>query len=227
MSGHEDGRSAAQQNESGLEFYATWELDKAIAAFQAAAASDPGNPDYPLNLARAYARSGDFGLAMRALGDYLHIETKSEIAGRYERLFSSALDEVEQVLTTTMPAMEMSLPQIGKALQMWLEYRIAIGRRPLRIPQPEPWAAAVTYGVAKVNLLDLERDKIAAAYAVKEQALQKKYKNLAQTLDLMPADYRYYLGEENPLDQVVEAGETPEADKMLTVLERLFKNGQA
>ena len=225
MTARKNGRLAAKQNESGLAFYEAWELEKAIVAFQAAATADPDNPEYPLNLARTYARSGDFGQAMKALGEYLHNETKDEIAARYEQLFSSALDGVEQSLTETMPEMELSLPQIGKALQMWLEYRIVVGRRPLRLPKPELWAAAITYAIIKINILDLSRDSVAAQYAVQERALQDKYKELVRTLDLMPADYRYFLGEENPLDDVIAAGETPEARKLLSKLERHFKNG--
>ena len=224
MTGRKDGRLAAKENKAGLKFYEAWELDKAAAAFQAATAADPANPEYHLNLARVYARSGDFDLAMRALGDYLHNETKDEVAARYERLFSSALDEVERLLTEKMPQMALPLPQIGKALQMWLEYRIVAGRRPLRIPQPETWAAAVTYAVCKINLLETERANIAETYGVKERALQKKYKELVNALDLMAGDYRYYLGEVNPLDDVIAAEEPAQADALLTELERQFKN---
>jgi hypothetical protein len=121
--------------------------------------------------------------------------------------------------------MNLTLPQIGKALQMWLEYRIVVGRRPLRTPQPESWAAAITWAIVKVNMLDMELAKIAAKFGVKDKALKDKYKELLQTLDLMPADYRYYLGEDNPLDQVVAAGESEEASQLLSDLERRFKNG--
>ncbi len=224
MTGKQDGRFAAKQNKIGLEFYKSWEMDKAIAGFQSAIAAAPQNPEYHLNLARAYARSGDFGKAMQALGSYLHNETKEDVAARYEQLFSSALDGVEQALTETMPKMKMSLPQIGKALQMWLEYRIVVGRRPLRIPKPEPWAAAITYTIVKINLLELSRGRVADQFGVREQALVEKYKELVQTLDLMPADYRYFLGEENPLDDVVAAGETSKASQLLAKLERRFKN---
>ena len=37
--------------------------------------------------------------------------------------------------------------------------------------------------------------------------MQEKYHDLLQTLDLMPADYRYFAGEENPLDKLVEAAQ--------------------
>lgn len=225
MTTQKDSRQAAKQNKSGLDFYEKWELHQAVAAFQAAAEADPENPEYYLNLARTYARQGDFGQAMQALGDYLHNETQDEIASRYEQMFSSALDEVEQTLTEGMPSLEMELPQIGKALQMWLEYRIVAGRKPLRIPQPETWAAAITFAIIKVNFLDTSRTDVAAAYDVKEPALKKKYQELVEILDLMPGDFRYYLGEENPLDQVLDAGASPEAAAILAELERRFKNG--
>lgn len=225
MTSRKDSRQAAKQNKSGLDFYEKWELQQAVAAFQAATEADPENPEYYLNLARTYARQGDFGQAMQALGDYLHNETQDEIASRYEQMFSSALDEVEQALTEVMPTLEMELPQIGKALQMWLEYRIVAGRKPLRIPQPETWAAAITFAIIKVNFLDISRTDVAAAYDVKEPALKKKYQELVEILDLMPGDFRYYLGEENPLDRVLDAGESPEAAAILAELERRFKNG--
>ncbi len=225
MAARKDGRLAAKQNKAGIACYKNWELEKAIAAFQAAILADPDSPEFPLNLARAYARSGDFGKALQALGAYLHNETKDEIAARYEQLFSSSLDEVERILTDALPKMTLSLPQIGKALQMWLEYRIVIGRRPLHIPQPGLWAAAITYAIVKTNMLTLERAEVAAIYGVKEQSLQNKYQELVNTLDLIAADYRYFVGEDNPLDQVVVAGETEQARDLFAELERRFKNG--
>ena len=226
MAQKKDGRLAAQHNKAGLAFYETWEIEKAITSFQSAAAADPTHPDYPLNLARTYARSGDFGLALEALGDYLHNEPDEAIAARYEWLFASTLDDVEKTLTDKMAQMELSLPLIGKALQMWLEYRIMAGRRPLIIRKPELWAAAITYAIVKTNFLATELADIAAAFDVKPAAVQAKYKELVEELDLIAADYRYFVGDENPLDQVVDAGETPEARDLLAELERRFKNNK-
>lgn len=225
MTTRKNSHQAVEQNKAGLNFYETWELQQAVSAFQAAAEADPDNPEYHLNLARTYARQGDFGQAMQALGNYLHNETQDEIAARYEQMFSSALDDVERALTEVMPSLNMTLPQIGKALQMWLEYRIVAGRKLLRIPKPETWAAAITFAIIKVNFLETSQADVAAAYAVKETALKKKYKELVEILDLMPGDFRYYLGEENPLDRVLDAGESPEAAAILAELERRFKNG--
>ena len=200
-------RYAVNQNEIGLQYYGEWEMEKAIEAFREAAAADPDNPEYHLNLARAYARSSDYHKAIHSLGDYIHAETDENVAARYERLFSSALDDVEEILIATMRDLEMPMQQIGKAMQMWLEYRISVGRRPLRIPKPELWAAALTHAVAKINLGEFSRAEIAAAYGISERSLKEKYDELVATLDLMPADFRYFTGEDNPLDKLVEAAQ--------------------
>ena len=198
---------ALEHNEAGLKKYAEWEIDGAVAAFKQAAAADPQNPEYHLNLARAYARGGNYPEAMRSLGDYLHNETDDNVASRYERLFSSALDEVETLLIEGMSKLDLPIQQTGKAIQMWLEYRITVGRKPLRIPKPELWAAAVTYAVNKVNFAKKSREEVAAVYNVNEKSLRDKYRELLETLDLMPADYRYFAGDENPLDKLVEAAQ--------------------
>lgn len=213
-----DRAFAHTQNELGLISYQSWELEKAIDAFSDAASADKKNPEYRLNLARAYARKGNFDQAMQALGEYLHIETKQDVASRYERLFSTALDDVEEAMIDKMRQLEMSLPQIGKGIQMWLEYRITIGRRPLRIPKPELWAAAVVYAIIKVNFLEIKRRKIADLFQISENSLADKYNELVNTLDIMPADYRYFVGEENPLDKLVEAAQ------LLEDLDRQFKS---
>lgn len=200
-------REAASNNEAGLQHYGQWEMDEAIEAFSEATAADPDNPEYHLNLARAYARSGDYHEAMRSLGEYLRTETDENVAARYERLFSSALDGVEEALIETMQTLELPVQQIGKGIQMWLEYRITLGRKPLRIQRPKLWAAGLTYAVTKINLVELSREQIAQAYEVSESGLREKYRELVATLDLMPADYRYFTGDENPLDKLVEAAQ--------------------
>lgn len=210
-------QQAVERNEAGLAYYKAWNLEQALAAFADAVAADPDNPEYHLNLSRTYARGGNFDRAMTALGEYLRTETKSDVAARYERLFSTALDEVESSFINVMSRMGMSIQQIGKAIQMWLEYRIVMGRRPLRIPKPELWAAAITYAIAKVNFAGVKRDDIASAYQVNERSLKEKYNELVETLDLMPADYRYFTGDQNPLDKLVEAAQ------ILEELDRRFQ----
>lgn len=198
---------ATSKNEVGLRYYGEWEMEKAVIAFQEATTADPENPEYHLNLARAYARSNDFHKAIGSLGEYLRTETDENVASRYERLFSSALDDVETLLIEEMEEMELPVPLIGKAIQMWLEYRITVGRRPLRIPKPQLWAAALTYAVCKINLQDVSRSEVAEAYEVSERSLKEKAGELITTLDLMPADFRYFIGDENPLDKLVEAAQ--------------------
>lgn len=196
---------AAALNKSGLKHYAEWEIDQAIAAFQAASEADPDNPEYYLNLARAHARGDNYPEAMRALGHYLRTETDEDLASRYERLFSSALDEVEESLIEGMRRLETPIQLIGKAIQMWLEYRITVGRRPLRIPKPQLWAGALALAVARINFFELSREQVATAFDIPDRSLKSKYEELVDTLDLMPADYRYFIGDENPLDKLVEA----------------------
>ncbi|VAW31259.1 hypothetical protein MNBD_CHLOROFLEXI01-3929 [hydrothermal vent metagenome] len=198
-------KQAAKQNKSGLVLYDSWQIETAVDAFKAAIAADPNNPEYHLNLTRAYTRSGDYAQAMTALGGYLETETKGDVAARFEQIFSSALDEVESNLIEGMKQLDMPLPQVGKAIQMWLEYRIAIGRRPLRTPKPSLWAGALAYTIVKINFVEISRSQIAAVYGINPRSLKEKHKEIVEALDLMPADYRYFTGEENPLDKLVEA----------------------
>ncbi len=212
-----DPRQAAAKNKEGLAHFANWQIEKAVEAFAQAIQYDGDNPEYHLNLARAHARSGDYQQAMGALGEYLRTETDEKIAERFERMFSSALDEVETVLIDTLRKQGMPVQQIGKAIQMWLEYRITVGRTQLRIPKPELWAAALTHAVSKVNFGDRKMAEVAGWYGVAERSLREKYEELVATLDIMPADYRYFVGEKNPLDKLVEAA------KVLEDLDRRFQ----
>ncbi|MCP4418007.1 MAG: tetratricopeptide repeat protein [Chloroflexi bacterium] len=202
-----DQKQAVEHNKAGLQFYNSWQIEDAIAAFTAAISADPNNPDYHLNLTRAYTRGGDYDQAMTALGGYLQTETKGDVAARYEQLFSTALDEVESNLIEAMKQLDLPLPQVGKAIQMWLEYRITIGRRPLRTSKPALWAGALIYAVVKVNFVEISRSQIAAVLGIKEHSLKEKFQEIVDTLDLMPADYRYFTSEDNPLDKLVEAAQ--------------------
>lgn len=217
MTRQKNRRKAEKFNEEGLAFYDTWKLDLAVISFQKAIKADSENPEYHLNLARTQARSGNYAEAMQALGQYLHTEQDQKIADRYERLFSTALDPVEESLIDVSRRLKLPVQQIGKAMQMWLEYRITIGRQPLRIPKPELWSAAITYAIAKINFVELKLGKIASAFGISESSLKQKYNELVKALDLMPADYRYFTGKENPLDRLVEAAQ------MLEDLDRKFQ----
>lgn len=208
---------AAKLNQKGLELYANWELDQAAESFEAASVADPDSAEYHLNLARALARGGDYESAIRAVGDYIHVEPDQRLAERYERLFSTALDEVEETLIDHMRAGRMDLSDIGVAIQMWLEYRIAIGRKRLIIRKPEAWAAALDYTVRKVNFHKGTRAELSALYGISESTLRARHEQLVEALDIMPADYRYFTAEDNPLDKLVEAAQ------MLDELEMRFR----
>lgn len=211
------GRQAAKHNREGLGFYRGWELEEAVKSFRAAVAADPDNAEYHLNLARTLARGGDYENAIRALGDYIRTEPDVKLAERYERLFASALDDVEKVLIERMRGAKMELGDIGAAIQMWLEYRIAIGRQPLTVRKAETWAAALDFTVRKINFHSVTARELAELYGISESALRARHNDLVETLDIVPADYRYFTGEDNPLDKLVEAA------NMLEQLEIRFR----
>lgn len=199
--------SGSKHNRDGLELYDKWEIESAVEAFEKAIDAEPENPEFHLNLARALARAGNYHEVIQALGSYLQAETDPRLADRYERLFSSALDDVEQSLIDGMRELGLSIPLTGKAIQMWLEYRITIGRRPLATPKPKLWSAALAYTVVKVNFVQLEREQIAKTFDVSDRAVREKFNELVRVLDIMPADYRYFAGDDNPLDKLVEAAQ--------------------
>lgn len=210
-------RRAVRLNEEGLRNYADWELEEAVRNLRQAVAADPDNAEYHLNLARSFARGGDYENAIKALGHYIRTEPDQRLAERYEQLFGSALDGVEKTLIEKMRDAEMKLSEIGAAIQMWLEYRIAIGRQPLTIRKPETWAAALDLTVRKVNFHQISRRDMAKYYGISESALRSRHQDLVKTLDIMPADYRFFTGETNPLDKLVEAAQ------MLEQLETRFR----
>lgn len=213
-----DKLRAQSLNRTGLEHFERWELDSAVTLFQEAARLDDTEAEYPLNLARVQVRMGDYEAMLQALGDYLRIEQDQELINRFEMLFSNALDEVELQLTTVMPQENVTLDIIGAAIQMWVEYRVTIGKAHLNFRHPEEWAAALDYTVRKVNIEDAPVDQIASRYNTTETAVKHGYNELVKILDIMPCDYRYFRGEENPLDKLVEAA------MMLEELEERFKS---
>ena len=202
-----DRRKAAKYEQQGLEAYHEWDIDGAIKCFQAATELVADEPNYQLHLARALVRSGDFDQALRALANFIRLRPESPLVGRFQQLFASGMDEIEQVLTDKMSQVGIPIEEIGAAIQMWLEYRIALGSKSLIIRKPETWAAAVDYTVRKVNLRPVTRREIAALYGVSEGAVRDRQNNLMDILDVMPCDYRYFAGKENPLDKLVEAAE--------------------
>ncbi|MBU0705518.1 MAG: tetratricopeptide repeat protein [Chloroflexi bacterium] len=200
-------RKAKELEKQGIEAYQAWDLDQAVQYFRDAISVAPNEPDYLLYLARALARSGDFDQALKALADFMRLEPESPLADRFEQLFASGMDGVERLLTEKATAVGVPIEIIGVAIQMWLEYRIALGREPLVVRKPETWAAALDYTVRKVNLRPVERNEITALYGISAGALRDRHNDLVSALDVMPCDYRYFAGEENPLDKLVEAAE--------------------
>ncbi len=212
-----DKRRAAQLNEEGLLHYRRWEVEDAVRTFSQAAELDPQLPDHHLNLARAFARFGDYEGTLRALGEFLRTESDPVLNERFERLFGNAMDEVETRLTEVMTQHELPLDIIGAAIQMWMEYRIAVGRRPLETSVSAPWAAALDLTVRKVNFREAPLREIAEWYGAQPSTVRKHHMDLVKTLDVMPCDYRYFRGEQNPLDKLVEAA------SMLEELEERFR----
>lgn len=210
-------QKARRINAVGLQQYERWDIEEAIKSFTEAIQLGPEEPEFHLNLARALARYGDFDAARRALGSYIRYEPDKELAERFERLFGEGMDEVESLVTRQMTKKGLPLEVIGAAVQMWLEYRICAGRRPLVIRKPETWASALDYTVRKVNFLELSQREISDLYGVSPSTVRAYHNDLVQVLDIMPCDYRYFRGEENPLDKLVEAA------AMLEELEERFR----
>jgi tetratricopeptide (TPR) repeat protein len=212
-----DEREAQSLNEKGLQQYQRWEVEEAIESFGKATKLVPTKPDYYLNLARALARFGNYDRALKALGEFVRYEPDVRLTDRFEMLFANAMDEVETLITEKMTKRGVPLDEVGATIQMWLEYRIALGRRPLSTGKPQAWAAALDYTVHKVNFRDVFLKELSSIYDVGESSIHSYHKDLVETLDIMPCDYRYFRGKNNPLDKLVEAA------VMLEEMERRFR----
>ncbi len=202
-----DRRKAEKYTKLGLQAYQVWDVDRAVECFQSAVRLVPDEPDHLLNLARALARSGNFDQALRALAGFIRLEPNSPLTNRFQPLFASGMDGVEQLLTEKMTMAGVSIEEVGAAIQIWLEYRIALGPTPLIVRKPETWAAALDYTARKVNLRPVKRREIADLYGISDRAVRDRHNDLIRVLDVMPCDYRYFTGKENPLDKLVEAAE--------------------
>jgi len=209
---------AAELAEKGLLHYQHWEIEEAIEAFESAVALDGSKADHFLHLAQAYMRLGDYEAMRKALGQFIHLETDPALIDRFEAFFGSAMDAVETCLTEIMAQHEVPLAVIGAAIQMWLEFRLAMGRKPINMAgiKPHVWAAALDYTVRKVNFHEVPLEKIAKWYGVSSLAVKTHSEALVEALDIMPCDYRYFRGPKNPLDKLVEAA------TMLEELEQRF-----
>jgi tetratricopeptide (TPR) repeat protein len=210
-------KKARKANALGLQQYERWEIDEAIESFETATRFNPEEPEFHLNLARALARYGDFDAARRALGSYIRYEPDKGLAERFEKLFGEGMDKVETLVTQKMTRKKLPLEVVGAAVQMWMEYRICIGRRPLIIRKPETWASALDYTIRKINFNELSQREIADIYGVSPSTVRAYHNDLVQALDIMPCDFRYFRGDENPLDRLIEAA------AMLEELEERFR----
>ena len=200
---------AAHLCEIGLAHLQAWEVEEAIEALKGAIALDDTQADYYLHLAQAYIRVGDYESMRQALGNFMFLEPDQDLAERFQAIFSSGLDLVEQTLTTVMPEHHVPLLVVGAALQMWVDFQVACGRHPLPISDTRTdaakWAAALDYTIRKVNIHDAGLKEIALWYATKPSIIAENHRRLVNTLDIMPCDYRYFRGPQNPLDKLVEA----------------------
>jgi tetratricopeptide (TPR) repeat protein len=203
----QSGDKAERYVERGTVAYREWDIDEAVRCFQSATSLAPANADGWLLLAQARARGGDFDQALQALASFIHLRPDSPLSARFQALFATGMDEVEQALTDAAAAAEIPIEEIGAAIQMWMEFRIALGSDPLVVRKPKTWAAALDYTVRKVNLRPVTRREIAALYDVSDSAVRDRQADLVRVLDVMPCDYRYFVGDENPLDKLVEAAE--------------------
>jgi len=202
-----DRKKAEAFYQEALTAYERWDVELAVKKLESALELNPNNPSYHMNLAQILSRAGDFDRALRALANYLRLAPASPVASRVEQLFASGMDPVEEQLTEHMTSAQMPIDMIGAAIQMWMEFRIALGEEPLSIPKPEAWAAALDYTVRKVNLRDVPLDKLASFYDITADTVRKHNATLVKMLDIMPCDYRYFTGTQNPLDKLVEAAE--------------------
>jgi len=145
------------------------------------------------------------------------IDVYLEDRERFEKLFGEGMDKVETLVTQKMTRKKLPLEVVGAAVQMWMEYRICIGRRPLIIRKPETWASALDYTIRKINFNELSQREIAEIYGVSPSTVRAYHNDLVQALDIMPCDFRYFRGDENPLDRLIEAA------AMLEELEERFR----
>ncbi len=213
----DEKEKAATYNVEGLEFYEKWEVEDAIKRFRDAVRLAPDDPEYHLNLARARARFGQWEEALTSLRDFLDLEPDTRLRQRFRALFEVGMDPVESTLTRVMTDRGMPLEEISAAMQMWWEFRISAGRRDLPMRRPEAWASALDYTTRKLNFRQVTQREMAKLYGVSDSALRSRYHDLVETLDIMPCDYRYFRGEKNPLDMLVQAA------IMLDQLEKQFR----
>lgn len=198
---------AAQLSKQGLKYYNNWDIERAVESFKAAITLHKNNGDYHLYLAQCYARLGDYEAMRKSLGRFLHLESDPDLVDRYEHLFGNALDDVEQILTQVMTQHTVPIGVVGAAMQVWFDFKIAMGRQAINLggAKPRAWAASLDYTVRKINFYDVTAEELSAWYDISPEAVMQQHGQIIDMLDIMPCDYRYFRGKENPLDKLVEA----------------------
>lgn len=211
-------KNATQLFQEGQDYYAHWDIERAVQTVRDAISLNDQVADYFLFLAQAYVRLGDYEAMREALGRFIYLERDHDIIDRFEAMFGNAMDAVETCLTQVMSQQEVPLEIIGAGLQMWLEFRVTMGRKTIDISNEysREWAATLDYTIRKINFQEATIDEIATWYQISARAIREKHVILIETLDVMPCDYRYFRGQENPLDKLVEAA------NMLEILEERF-----
>ena len=103
--------------------------------------------------------------------------------------------------------LETMVSSDSETYQQYQEFNSYFGSETLIMRKPETWAAALDYTIRKVNLRPVTRQGVADFYGISDGAVRDRHMDLVRTLDVMPCDYRYFVGKENPLDKLVEAAE--------------------
>ena len=127
-------------------------------------------------------------------------------------------DSAEVILSEGMKRDGLSSRDVQVARRMWLEFRICAGRGHIPMRKPETWAAGADFTYRRVNFMRSSTQALARHYRVSETSVRARHQALVDTLDVMPCDYRYFTGKDNPLDRLVEAA------AMLEDLERRFRD---
>lgn len=94
----------------------------------------------------------------------------------------AAVDEVAAKLLEMWPATEGD--RLGRALGLWLDF---VGLTAPRIDDPLVWVAALRYTVGRLEGSgETERNRLARDFGVSSAEVERKYRRLCRTLDLVP-----------------------------------------
>lgn len=200
-----DGEEARLSDGQGLDLHGQWEPESAIQPFTGAAANDPDQPGVRLNLTRAVTMARNDTNAGRTLTEYVPLTKAEKPANGSKRLFRSDLGAVESKLLEGMSALALPVQLMGKAFQMWLDYR-QINRRQafLVLERPAVWACALVFLTCLISLQNADRPKIADQFQVDIEQMTNRCNLICKTPDLTAADLRYFHGGKSQLEGVFE-----------------------